>query len=86
MHICHKYGSRLEESETEELWLFSINSLYGITSVVFGKMTSLNEEDKSNFSTFLLIRIQVFMKRMSEHVGLAKIMQFLEDIGKPIKY
>ena len=36
-----------------------------------------------------MIRVQYFMRKMSEHVSLPKIIQFLEDIntsGNPIKY
>mmetsp|Transcript_35587 Transcript_35587/g.26440 ORF Transcript_35587/g.26440 Transcript_35587/m.26440 type:complete len:117 (+) Transcript_35587:457-807(+) len=50
IHICDKYGIRLPEDETEELWLFSIRGLYNIKEQVFAEMKSLKQKDKNNFS------------------------------------
>ncbi len=33
-----------------------------------------------------MIRIQEFMRRMSEHVNLRQIIDFLDEIGHQIKY
>jgi hypothetical protein len=44
------------------------------------------KKDQKRFSTFHMIRIQFFMRRMSEHVSIPKIIQFLEDMNQGIRY
>lgn len=46
----------------------------------------LSAKDQDKYSIFQMIRIQEFMKRMSEHLRLNRILEFLEEIGHPIKY
>jgi hypothetical protein len=46
----------------------------------------LSAKDQDKYSTFQMIRIQEFMRRMSEHLRLNRILEFLEEIGHPIKY
>lgn len=41
----------------------------------------MGAKDQDKFSTFHMIRIQEFMRRMSEHVNLRKILEFLDEIG-----
>lgn len=84
--ICEKYGSRLPENESENLWIYAIHGIYGIRQRVFDSQKDLKNKDKNNYSIFLMIRTQEFMKKMSEYVNLRKIIQFLEEIGQPIKY
>jgi len=82
--ICDKYGSRLNQKEAVDLWLFSIKGLFGIKTEVYKILDEAESEDSSddgqeiseeraNFEKFLLIRNQFFMQRMSEHVNLRRI-------------
>ena len=85
--ICDKDGGRLPENEQENLWIHAIRQIYQIKSTVFEHLKQdLKSKDQERFSVFHMIRIQEFMKRMSEHVNLEKLLQFLDDIGQPIKY
>jgi len=82
IHMCDKHGSRLPENELESLWIHAIKSLYKIKQVVFERSGSeLGQEERENFTAFHMMRIQEFMRRMSEHVNLRKILEFLDEIG-----
>jgi len=50
--------------------------------VVFERSGSeLGLEEREKFTSFHMMRIQEFMRSMSEHVSLRKILEFLDEIG-----
>ena len=95
--ICEKHGSRLSEVECEDLWLHTIQKIFGIKDRVKAIMKSGADldsdsgdedepEEMENFEKFLVTKNQYFMQRMSEYVNLRRIIQFLEDIGHVMQY
>lgn len=54
--VCDKYGGKLPEKETEELWLFAIDGLYNINKRVCKREKQLKRDDKGNLKAFLMIR------------------------------
>ena len=68
------------EIEAEQLWLHAIDGLYGIRKQVIGDK-KVSKKERNFFNTFILIRLQIFMKSMSEHVTFRNIIVFLESIG-----
>jgi hypothetical protein len=80
--ICDKYGGRYgTESETEALWLFAMKGLYQVSDRLREKLGGHDEGDEDaeeidKFDIFMLIRKQVFLSKLSEHVGLRRIFDF----------
>lgn len=95
--ICDKYGGRYGgPSETENLWLFAMKGIYQVADDLRKKMEKERNHDDSDddddaaeidkFDIFILIRKQVFLSKLSEHVGLRKIFDFFKEIGHELKY
>jgi hypothetical protein len=71
----------------EDLWMFSIKSLFEVKNEVFKKKREMEEPDSESdssadrerheeemyFEKFVLIRNQYFLTKMSEHVKLRSI-------------
>jgi hypothetical protein len=53
---------RLPDNEAEKLWIYAIEGIYGIRALVFKAMPKIKNKDKTNYSIFLMIRTQEFMK------------------------
>lgn len=89
--ICDKYGSRYgSEIESENLWLFAMRGLYQVSDKLRQKLGGQeddeNAEEIDKFDIFMLIRKQVFLQKLSEHVGLRKIFDFFQELGHELKY
>ena len=94
--ICEKHGGHLSEVLCEDLWLHTIQQIFGIkerVKTIMKKGADLDSsseeeqtEEKENFEKFLASKNQYFMQRMSEYVNLRKIIQFLEEMGHVMQY
>jgi hypothetical protein len=75
--------------------LFAIKQLFSIKAEVYEKLKSgsdsdsedaQEQEERVHFEKFLVIRNQYFMQRMSDHINLKLIIQFLQENGHNMKY
>jgi len=101
--ICEKVGGT--DTEQEVIWSHAVRAFYRVKQAVFeevSKLQSSKQNDKNaaqkenkdvkRFTTFHMIRVQHFLRRMSEFVSIPKIVALLEEINasgtssQPIKY
>lgn len=80
--------------------MYAIRSLFDIKQRVFKKKKEMQDpdsdsdssadrerhEEEMQFERFVLIRNQIFLQKMSEHVNLRAVIQFLEKCGHAMKY
>jgi hypothetical protein len=99
VRICAKYGDRQTREQMEALWMFAIKTLFEVRTEVFKRKRDAEEasdsdssadrerhEEEMQFEKFVLIRNQHFLSKMSEHVNLKSVIQFLELCGHAMKY
>ena len=89
--ICEKVGGT--DTEQEVIWSHAVRAFYRVKQAVFeevSKLQSSKQTDKNaqkenkdvkRFSTFHMIRVQHFLRRMSEYVPIPRIVALLEEIN-----
>ena len=80
--------------------MYAIKSLFEVKTEVFKRKREIEDsdgdsdssadrerhEEEMQFEKFVLIRNQIFLAKMSEHVDLRQVIQFLEQCGHAMKY
>lgn len=100
--ICEKVGG--SEAEQDSIWSHALRAFYRVKQAVFEEVSKFQSskqaasahqkenKDVKRFSTFHMIRVQYFLRRMSETVSIPRIVALLEQINssgttsQPIKY